>query len=168
MNNKNIFLPALSLLLFGILSLLSYIHVINLNTSEILGVVFLAFGLITVYKTFGNEQRGILSLGVVVFLFGIVLIMKSRFALLDMRSIAFTSILFIGGATFFILFLDNKKQKAFLYSGMSLVILSIVTVVYLKDLKIFYYAKFIDSYFEYFWPVILIIMGISLFHSRKN
>jgi hypothetical protein len=168
MKNKNNILFALCLLLFGILSLLNYTNILKITIEEISGIALLVFGLITSNQTFGNKQRGMLSLAVIAFLIGIVLLTRSRFDLLDMRGIIFTSILFIGGAVFIILFLDNPKHKAFLYSGICLIFLSIATVTFLKDLGIFSVTNSIDKYFEYFWPVILIVMGIGLFHSRKN
>jgi len=168
MKYKNNFLIAFCFILFGILSLLNYFHYFKISAEESIGIVFFYYGITSFYKSFGNNQRGTLSFAVIIFLTGIVLIMKSRFELLDTRGIVFTSILFIGGATFIILFLDNTKEKVFLYTGLFLVVLSIVTATYLKDLGIFSFANSMGNYFEYFWPLILIFLGISLFHNRKN
>ena len=168
MKSKNKILIALSFLIFGVLSLLSYTETIHISTEEAAGIVFILYGTVTVYKTFGANNRGALSFAVIVFLVGITLIIKTHFDLLDSRGIVFTSILFIGGATFLMLFLENTKTKAFLYAGLSLVALSIITVTLLKQLGLFSFTNRIGNYFEYFWPVVLILFGISLFANRKK
>jgi hypothetical protein len=168
MRYKNNFSITLCFFLFGILSLFSHYGIAKISLAESVGIVFLVYGIATVYKSFGTNQKGTLSIAAIVFLTGIVLLIKSRFDLLDTRGVVFTSILFIGGATFLILFFDNTAEKVFLYAGLCLIISSIITVIFLKSWGIFYLINKIGNYFEYFWPVILIILGISLFNNRRS
>ncbi len=168
MKSDNKILVGLSFVIFGLLSILNYFRILHLDDDVIYGIVLVFFGLITVNRTFRNNSRGLMSFGVAAFLTGIVLIMKSHFDLLDTRGIIFTSILFIGGSVSLMLFGDETKEKAFLYAGIVLILLSILTITLFKSLGLFYLTNKIGNYFEYFWPVILIIFGMSLFINRKK
>ncbi len=168
MNSENKILVGISFILFGILSLLSFFNVLHLSVQIIYGIVFIFFGLITVYRTFGNNRRGVLSLGVFAFMLGVLLILKSHFDLLDTRGIIFTSILFIGGSILIMLFFDNTKEKTFLYSGLTLIVLSGITITLFKSMGLFSLTNKIGNYLEYFWPILLIILGMGLFINRKK
>lgn len=168
MKSENKILLGISFVIFGILSLLNYFSLLHLSVQTIHGIVFIFFGIITVYRTFGNSRRGVLSFGVLLFLLGILLILKSHFELLDTRGIIFTSILFIGGSISIMLFFDNTKEKVFLYSGLTLVILSGITITLFKSAGLFSLTNKVGNYLEYFWPIVLIILGMGLFINRKK
>ena len=168
MKSENKILVGILLILFGLLSLLNYFSVLHFTNEITYGIVFIFFGLVTVYRTFGSNRRGSLSFGILVFMLGVLFILKSHFDLLDTRGIIFTSILFIGGSILIMLFLDNPKEKAFLYSGLILVILSAITITLFKSLGLFSLTNKIGNYLQYFWPIILIILGMGLFINRKK
>lgn len=168
MNRSNNIIIGISFLVYGMLSLLSSYGAINLESRVIFGIVFCFYGIATVNQTFGNNERGKLSFASVVFLIGVVLLVKSRFELLDSRGIVFTSILFISGATFLILFLENFKEKVFLYTGAVLILLGVLSATFFKNYGLFTLANKIGNLLGYFWPVLLIVFGISIFINRKK
>ena len=168
MKSNNNIIPGLSFLIFGALSLTRNYGFIHLDNNVILGITFLFYGIVTAYQTFGNNERSKLSFASIIFLVGILLFVKSRFNLFDHSGIIFTSILFIGGATLIILFIENFKEKVFLSAGLVLVLLGILSAVFWQSFGLFNLANKIVSLFEYFWPVILIVFGISIFINRKK
>lgn len=168
MRRSNNIIIGLSFLIYGMLSLLNGYGVINTGSSVIIGITFCFYGIATVNQTFGNNERGKLSFASVIFLIGVVLLVKSHFELLDNRGIVFTSILFIGGATLLILFLENFKEKVFLYAGSILILLGILSATFFRNYGLFSLANKIGNLFEYFWPVLLIVFGISIFINRKK
>lgn len=168
MKQSNNIIIGLSFLIYGVLSLLSSYSTINMESKVVLGITFCFYGIATVNQTFGNNERGKLSFASIVFLIGVVLFVKSHFELLDSRGIVFTSVLFISGATFLILFLENFKEKVFLYTGLVLLLLGILSATFFKNYGLFTLANKIGNLFEYFWPVLLIIFGINIFINRKK
>lgn len=168
MKRNNNIIIGLSFLIYGALSLLNSYGAINTESRVIVGITFCFYGIATANQTFGNNERGRLVFASVVFLIGVVLLVKSHFELLESRGIVFTSILFIGGAALLILFLENLKEKVFLYTGAVLVLLGILSATFFRTFGLFTLANKIGNLFEYFWPVLLIVFGIGIFINRKK
>lgn len=102
------------------------------------------------------------------FLIGVVFIVKSYFEILDSRGIVFFSILFISGSVLVILFIENIKEKVFLYAGFIFLVMSYLSITEFRKFGLFNTANRIGNLLEVFWPVILIIMGIIIFINRKK
>jgi len=168
MRYREKFLAGLCVFLFGLLNLLSYLRIVPLSTGEITGIVLGLYGLSTVYTSFGNGERGLLILGVIAFLTGVILVVKFYYGILNDFALVFTSVLFIGGAILLILFIENTKVKAFLYSGLAITVLSILSVFYFKTAGNPIYSAKAAELFGRYWPVILLLLGISLFVNRKK
>ncbi len=99
---------------------------------------------------------------------GIILVIKSNYEIINTRGIVFTSILFIGGTLFFILFIDNAGVKGFLFTSLILIIAGIIPITFLKGIGILDYANKAADIAEDFWPVALIILGLNVFLNRKK
>lgn len=166
MNNRIIL--GISFLIFGILSMLSSRNIILLTFEDVAGIVFVFYSIPTVYSALNNGERGKLIVSTILFFVGVVFLVKSYFEILDTRGIVFFSILFIGGSVLIILFIDNIKEKIFLYAGFILLVLSYLSITQFKKLGLFNSANRIGNLFEIFWPVILIVMGMIIFVNRKK
>ena len=166
MNNRTIL--GLSFLILGILSMLSNRNIILLTFEDVVGIVFIFYSIPTVYSAFSNSGREKLITSTILFLVGVVFLVKSYFEILDPRGIVFFSILFISGSVLVILFIESTKEKIFLYTGIMLLILSYLSITQFKKLGLFNAANRVGDLFEVFWPVILIVMGIIIFTNRKK
>ncbi len=166
MNNRIIL--GFSFLIFGILSMLSSRNIILLTFEDVVGIVFIFYSIPTVYSALNNGERGKLTASTILFLVGVVFLVKSYFEILDTRGIVFFSVLFISGSVLIILFIENVKEKIFLYAGIVLLILSYLSITQFKKLGLFNAANRIGILFEVFWPVILIVMGMIIFINRKK
>ncbi len=166
MNNRIIL--GISFLIFGVLSMLSSRNIIFLTFEDVAGIVFIFYSVPTVYSALNNGDRGKLIVSTILFLVGVVFLVKSYFEILDTRGIVFFSILFIGGSVLIILFIENVKEKIFLYSGFILLALSYLSITQFKKLGLFNSANRIGNLLEVFWPVILIVMGMIIFVNRKK
>ena len=166
MNNRIIL--GLSFLIFGILSMLSGRNIILLSFEDVVGIVFIFYSIPTVYSAFSNDDRGKLIASTILFLIGIVFFVKSYYEILDTRGLVFFSILFISGSILIILFIENIKEKIFLYAGIMLLVLSYLSITQFKKLGLFNAANRIGNLLEVFWPVILIVMGMIIFVNRKK
>jgi len=166
LNNRIIL--GFSFLIFGILSMLSSRNIILLTFEDVVGIVFIFYSIPTVYSALNNGERGKLTASTILFLVGVVFLVKSYFEILDTRGIVFFSVLFISGSVLIILFIENVKEKIFLYAGIVLLILSYLSITQFKKLGLFNAANRIGILFEVFWPVILIVMGMIIFINRKK
>lgn len=166
MNSKIIL--GFSFLIFGILSMLSSRNIILLTFEEVVGIVFIFYSMPTVYSALNNGERGKLTASIILFLVGVGFLVKSYFEILDTRGIVFFSVLFISGSVLVILFIENIKEKIFLYAGTVLIILSYLSITQFKKLGLFNAANRIGNLLDVFWPVILIAMGMIIFINRKK
>ena len=76
--------------------------------------------------------------------------------------------IFVIISVFLVLFFENTKGKIFVVSGISLMVLSYLTITTFKKFGVFDIANKIADLFEFFWPVVLITFGISIFINRKK
>jgi hypothetical protein len=167
LNNSKLALGT-SLLLFGVLTLLDNFGIISFSFEKIFGYALMFYSIPTFYSSLNNSRRETLISSTILFLVGIIFLVKGYFQIIDSRGIMFASILFIGGAVLLVLFLENLKEKIFLTAGFVLILLSILSVTILKKIGLFDLSTKVNNMFEIFWPVILIIAGINLFINRKK
>jgi len=128
----------------------------------------LLYSLITFYQAFNNERREILIFVTILFLTGVELLVKVNIDIYNARYIVFTSVLFVSGSVFLVLFLENTNEKIFAVSGITLIILSYLTITIFKKLGVFYLTNVIPNMFGFILPAVLIISGISIFIHRKK
>ena len=152
----------------GVLAILKYYGVISFSNQQIIGTTFVFYSVPTVYISLENGRRERLVWATILFCAGVVFIVKSYFEILDTRGIVFTSILFGSGAVLLLLFIDNTKQKLFLILSIIMMILSYLSATFFKNWGLFTYTNKIGDVFEIFWPVILIVFGMSIFINRRN
>ncbi len=148
--------------------MLSSRNIILLTFEDVVGIVFIFYSIPTVYSALSNSERGKLTSSTILFFVGVVFLVKSYFEILDTRGIVFFSVLFISGSVLVILFIENIKEKIFLYAGIVLLVLSYLSITQFKKFGLFNAANRIGNLSEVFWPVILIVMGMIIFVNRKK
>jgi hypothetical protein len=166
--NKNKIVLGISFLIVGVFSLLRYFGSVTLSNEQLFGTAILFYSIPTVYFSLDNGRREKLVWATLLFCVGVIFIVKSYFEILDTRGIVFASILFASGAVLFLLFIENMKEKIFLVSSLTLILLSNLSVTWFKNFGLFEAANKIGILFEIFWPVILIVFGITIFIRRKR
>lgn len=166
LTNKKI--AGFTLILYGVSSLLSYYSIVSISPDILLGSAFILFGLPSAYISFNDNRRDLLLLSTVLFMMGIIFLVKSNYEIINTRGIVFTSILFIGGTTFLVLFIDNTKEKTFLYTSFVLLALGFFSITLLREMGILDYANKIADLAEDFWPVVLIVFGLNIFWNRNK
>ena len=155
-------------MLLGGLTFLGNTGYLRIETEEIYGLVMIFFGLPSAYLAMNEGRRGRLFFSSVLFFVGILFFVKDKFDLIDTRGLVFTSILFIAGAVLFLLFIDNPKEKIYLFAGIILMGLGYVSAVAFKNLGVFTITNKAANIASDYWPIILIIFGITVFLNRKN
>lgn len=164
----NRILLAISLILIGIFFLIRWAGLVSFQTETAMGISLSIFGLLNANISLGNNNRKGFLISSILFLGGISLLVKSIFFLPDTRGLVLVSILFISGSALVVLFLENTTQKIFLWSGVLLIGLSIISLTLLRMIGLFRFTNQIANLFGVFWPIILTLFGMSLFINRKK
>ncbi len=157
-------------ILGGTLVVIAFLYFITDRETQniILGTIFILYGIIAVYLSFGKNKNSILFLGTVLFLTGTELLLPFVFTINYSSGYFATSVLFILGAANLMLFLDNNSFKFHLALGLLLIVISVL--VPQKE-----YFWFVDLAVDKMimillniWPVLLLITGIGLITSHRN
>ncbi len=155
-----------SFLLLGVIYLLKYFQIISVTFNEILSIIFVFYGILTVYTTLGEGRRFLAILAAITFFIGVILYITCNFDILNTQRIIYPSILFILGGCFVILFFDNPKEKIFLISGMILWAISIFIIFSFKNIIAYLLLNYLWNILLSFYPFFLMIIGISFLARR--
>lgn len=167
-NNKIKILLGYSFLMLGIFFLFKNSFGIKISEEELLGAALILFGVPSVYFSLNAGKRNFLLLSSILFFTGIILIVQARYDLYDTRALVFTSILFISGASMFLLFIENNLEKKFLYVSLTLMFLGYLSATHLKQYGLLDLASKIADTVDVYWPAVLIIFGVIIFVNRKK
>lgn len=168
MHSRNNLILGISFSAFGLLTVLNMAGVGNFSQNEITALSLMLFGIPTVYYSFENSLRGNLIAGVAAFLTGVILFVKDNFEIFENRGMILSSILFISGAILLFLYIENPAEKIFALSGLMLVLFGYLASTVLKNFVMLGLANRLAYYLEDFWPVILMVLGISILLNRKR
>jgi hypothetical protein len=161
-------LAGISLISLGLFIILYQLNIVAVETEKIFGMLIVLCSSISVYIFLDKNERAKLALSVIIFFVGVLFLVESYYEILTTRGIVFTSILFINGGIFLILFIDNSKEKIFLSISLLSFFLSFLSYTILRKMGLFELANKIANLLEIFWPVILLVMGIGIFINRKK
>lgn len=168
MRFNNIIVLGASALILGILFLLKFFQVISSPYTLLASYIFIFYGFTAAYFSFGTGYRGNLFFASIIFLSGIMMYVINNFEILQPSSAVFSSILFISGASFIVLYIDNIKERIFLYSGLLLMLISYFSITFFKNSDIVDTANRLSNLVIDYWPVFLLLFGINILLMRKR
>jgi hypothetical protein len=158
----------LTLILFGLLISLSGFKIIKMGRDEIIGTVLILQAIPSVFISLMKSRRTLIFVFTVIFMIGIIFITKSHYEIIESRGLIFSSILFISGSGFLILYTDNLKERVFLYTGILFFVLGYFSITFFRELGIIEFANSLANIVEDFWPIVLILLGLTIFINRKK
>lgn len=156
-----------SLLIWSISSILYYLGLIKINIDLITSAVLIGYGLIVSNISFKESNRLQLVVSSLVFFIGIIILVKSNFTIVDTRTLFFISIFLITGAVSILLYIENTKQKVFLYSGLIIFVLGIILLLLIEKLGLIFIINQTAKLFENYFSFLLIIFALIIF-LRKD
>jgi hypothetical protein len=121
------------MVLAGIIMLLKSFAVIDVSSVMIFSILFIVYGFASVYISLARHLRGRLFMGTVLFLFGIILLVVHYYEFPGIGIIIFPSILFMLGAGFMMLYIDEAENRAFLIASAILIISSLIYIFFATD-----------------------------------
>ena len=161
-----------TLILILILTLFVYLFkltgILNISTSDIITYLFLVYGIASVYINLGQNRQGSLFFNTIIFLLGVVLFIVNHYKFMNLNNIIFPSILFISGAGFLMLFIDDFTKKIFLLVSAVLILLAIFAVWLSAEFAIFRFANSVSIIIWDYAPLFLILIGVSILLNRKK
>lgn len=148
--------------LAGIIMLLKSFAVIDVSSVMIFSILFIIYGFASVYISLARHLRGRLFMGTVLFLFGIILFVVHYYEFPGIGIIIFPSILFMLGAGFMMLYIDEAENRVFLIASAILIISSLIYIFFARHFAFFQFTYLISELVLDFYPVFIILLGISL------
>ncbi|MEI7812188.1 MAG: hypothetical protein WCJ01_07155 [Ignavibacteria bacterium] len=146
---------------------LKFFGIITVSLTLVISCVFLIFGLFSVYLTIDTHQRAELFLGTAIFLTGIVLFVTQHFSIIQPGMLVFPSVLFILGAGFLMLFINNRLNIVFLSASLILIASSILSMFLVRRFTIFDFPNRIAAGISDYYPVFIILSGVYYLLKRR-
>lgn len=153
--------------LFIIISIiLNMLGLVEIESGDFLGYILIFYGIATVYTSFGERNKFLIFIGSVLFLSGIVLSLPSHFDFVRPLNIFIPSAILIAGISLFIVYFDDTKNKAVLFASLLLTIAGSIFIISARQIQISVLGESILKIIEVYWPVLLVISGITIILKR--
>jgi hypothetical protein len=165
-HHQSILIYLLTFLALSIL--LKFWGVIDFDNREIFGYGLIFYGISLVYISFGNNQRGRLFIGSIIFLSGLFLYIISKFEFFKESTLLIPAILLIFSISFLMLFFDNLHDKTVFLVSVLFFISGTIVTIYNGEIS---FPAFLNAIWHItlnYWPVILIAIGIILIIHREK
>lgn len=166
MINRTLF--SVSLFLWGFISLLIHFDILSVNHSLFTSIIIIAYGLSSSNLAFKEGNRLQLVVSSIIFFIGIVILIKSNYVIVDSRGLIFISVFLIAGAVSILLYIDNTKQKLFLYTGLIVFGIGIFLLLLIQKIGVLYLINQAARLFENYLPFLLIVLGLTIFLKREK
>jgi hypothetical protein len=142
--------------------------IINIPNVELLGYVFIFFGLSYVFNSFGNGRKGVLFTSTVIFLVGLVLFIISNFEIQHLSKLIIPSSLMIIGFGLLMTFIDGDQISSILVFSLLFVATGIIIAIIHGGITFsLFFSSFLGVIAKY-WSVLLIFAGVFLLFRKGN
>jgi len=148
--------------------LLKFWGIIDFDNREIFGYGLIFYGISLVYISFGNNQRGRLFIGSIIFLSGLFLYIISKFEFFKESTLLIPALLLIFSISFLMLYLDNLRDKTVLLVSVLFFISGTIITIYNGEISFPVFLNAIWHITLNYWPVVLIAVGIILIIHREK
>ena len=164
--HQSIISSLLTLLL--LLILLKITGIINIHNIELLGYVFIFFGLSYVFNALGNNRKGVLFTSTVIFLIGMILFVISNFEIQQLSKLIIPASLIIIGTGLLITYIDGDQVIIVFVLSLLFITAGIILIITHRGITFYsFYSSFIEITKKY-WLVILIFAGVYLLFRKRN
>ncbi|MDZ7767242.1 MAG: hypothetical protein U5K00_22980 [Melioribacteraceae bacterium] len=156
------------LFFYGMLSLLSFFNILNVDYTNQIAFTLLLFGLLSVLTALNKLKRSSLLLISILFNTGFILFIHNNYEILNEYYLVLSIILFMTGSGFLLIFLQNTLEKTPLYISVFFLVLAFTSAVFYKSNVIIQFANRITLILFDLWPVFLIVFGILLVAGKSK
>lgn len=156
------------LFFYGMLSLLGFFNILNVDYTNQIAYSFLLFSTLSVVTKLDKLKRTSILLISIVFNAGLILLIHNNYEILNEYDLVLSIILLMTGSGFLLIFLQNTLEKTPLYISVFLLFFSFVTSAFYKTNVIIQFANKITLILFDLWPVFLIVFGILLVAGKSK
>jgi hypothetical protein len=156
------------LILISISYFLKLINFIRITDNSFFSYALLLYGIVAVYSSFNTNRKVFLFLSTALFMTGVLLFILENFDVINPNILILPAIIFIFGAGFLILYLENFSNKIFLYNSLWLFLFSLIFIVVSRYHLFRSVFNFCGKLFLDYYPLLIIITGILLIIRRKE
>ncbi len=128
------------------------------------GLIF--YGVASVYTSFGEKNKILIFIGSAAFLAGILISLPSHFDFIHPMNVFIPSSILIAGISLFIVFFDDTSNKTVLLAASLLVLAGIIFILAARNIQPAVFGESILRIIEVYWPVLLVISGITIILKR--
>ena len=153
------------LLLLVFLNITGIIHIQNI---ELLGYVFIFFGLSYAFNTFGQKRQGLLFTSTVIFLVGLILFIISKFEIVQPSHLLLPSTFMIIGIGFLIVWIDGEMKNQILVLSIGFIFAGIILTVLKGNITLRSFSVSLVDMTVKYWPVLVIFVGVFLIYRKRN
>ena len=155
------------LLLFIVVSIILNISgITEIDSKELWGYGLIFYGIATVYTSFGGKNKFLIFIGSVIFLSGIVISLPAHFDFVRPLNIFIPSSVLIIGISLLIVYLDDTQNRSILLASIILIASGVFFIFAARQLQIVIYWESVLKIIEVYWPVLLVISGITIILKR--
>lgn len=155
------------LLLFIVVSIILNISgITEIDSKELWGYGLIFYGIATVYTSFGGKNKFLIFIGSVIFLSGIVISLPAHFDFVRPLNIFIPSSVLITGISLLIVYFDDTENRSILFASIILLAAGVFFIFSARQLQIVIYWESVLKIIEVYWPVLLVISGITIILKR--
>lgn len=155
-------------ILVALFYVLKLLDVIPLSFMLVVAYAFIIYGVVSAYISLGTRQRAGLFLGTIIFLTGIALFTTENFTIIQPGMIVFPSTLFILGAGFLMLYINESSNRIFLYSSLLLIPLGLISIWLVKRVAVIGLANRLAAGLADYYPVFIVLFGVYILSSKRK
>ncbi len=155
-----------SIIVYGILTILNG-KLIHIPAKAITGFALILYGIPSVYISFNYHKKNMIVLSSVAFFIGIFSVLNAYYKVYSYTTLVLF-IIFVCSAVFFLLFIEETKKKYYLYTSLFLLLILYPAIYFIQKIENSYFIYHYLKISNIILPIILILLGISLFLKRND
>ena len=154
--------------IYGFFELLYMPDLLGISSQPFLGILLTVYGLINVFINLGHNKRAWLLFGNFLFFIGLFLVLSGFYQIIEKDHLFFTLFLFVLANSALLLFIENSKERIFLYISLVLFVISFLAGKVVNLLSGFSALANIGLALLAYWPIFLIFFGVAVLVNRKR
>jgi hypothetical protein len=167
-SRSNFGVLTISISLFGLLWLISEFGIFTIGFTGAAAIASIFYGVASIFFSMNTGERAIILLGSIVFIAGVILLVITNYEVLSLNRLLLPGLFTSAGTGFFMLFIENSKDKTFLITAAGAFLLTYFSMSgIIPGFMIKLSGSFSAVIYSYS-PIFLILFGIMSLISARN
>lgn len=167
MLNRQLIL-SISFIAIGLLMLFRSSNLIAMENWQIAGYICWFYGITSLFTSIGKNKKGVIFFSSTIFLIGVLIYVTNNYEFITLQKLFLSSLLFILGGGFLMLFIDDLTQKIFLIISTIQFAFSVLSIQLYDSISLIRLANRISIVVSQYWPVLLILAGLGIMLNKNR